>query len=45
MLKHQRFDIIRDVVSADFCILFNRMGKGGNAVELCRVSEVQLYIR
>ena len=27
MLKHQRFDIIRDVVSADFCILFNRMGR------------------
>lgn len=25
MLKHQRFDIIRDVVSADFCILSNRM--------------------
>ena len=27
MLKHQRFDIIRDVVSADFCILSNRMGR------------------
>lgn len=27
MLKHQRFDIIRDVVSADFCILPNRMGR------------------
>lgn len=27
MLKHQRFDIIRDVVSTDFCILSNRMGR------------------
>lgn len=27
MLKHQRFDIICDVVSADFCILSNRMGR------------------
>ena len=27
MLKHQRFDIIRDVVSADFCILSSRMGR------------------
>lgn len=27
MLKHQRFDIIRYVVSADFCILSNRMGR------------------
>lgn len=27
MLKHERFDIIRDVVSTDFCILSNRMGR------------------
>lgn len=27
ILKHQRFDIIRDVVSADFCILSNRIGR------------------
>lgn len=27
MLKHQRFDIIRDVVAADFCILSNRIGR------------------
>lgn len=27
MLKHERFDIIKDVVSTDFCILSNRMGK------------------
>ena len=27
MLKHQRFDIIREVVSTDFCILSNRLGR------------------
>lgn len=27
MLKHERFDIIHDVVSTDFCILSNRMGR------------------
>lgn len=27
MLKYERFDIVHDVVSADFCILSHRMGR------------------
>lgn len=40
MLKHERFDIVRDVVSTDFCILSNRYGR---QVKPLKYSEFQKY--
>lgn len=40
MLKHERFDIVRDVVSTDFCILSNRMGR---QVKSLNFAEFQKY--
>lgn len=40
MLKHERFDIVRDVVSTDFCILSNRYGR---QVKPLKYAEFQKY--
>lgn len=40
MLKHERFDIVRDVVSTDFCILSNRFGR---QVKPLKFAEFQKY--
>lgn len=40
MIKHERFDIVRDVVSTDYCILSNRYGR---QVKPLKYSEFQKY--
>ena len=40
MLSHERFDIVRDVVSTDFCVLSNRFGR---QVKPLKYAEFQKY--